>query len=239
MMNRVYTGGSFEGRLVGDPDRGREETAGPGPNGVEMVEATPFSCKYDVAACKGGWPVVYVAQCRLLAPRGPRRASRWCTEPEPEGEEGYMVPRCWWWLRRRRRSEGGGRPPVKYISRCVTSRGSHKSRDPPSLPAKPRCGCTYVHVAATTSTPSSRASDPEVVGDPAKLTGGGCFLRSGQCLIGYTRVSMFLEYSRVPGFKQLLSGKFLTDFRKYRSIWADFFEVSRRFRGLCTEHVFD
>lgn len=78
-----------------------------------------------------------------------------------------------------------------------------------------------------------------MVGDPAKLTGGGCFLRSGQCLIGYTRVSMFLEYSCAPGFKQLLSGKFLTDLRRHRSIWADFFQVSRRFRGLRTEHVSD
>jgi len=62
MMNRVYTGrhlwrgaGTRVRRLVKLHRRGREAFSG-GDGGKDAArsgkEATPFSCKYDVVACK-------------------------------------------------------------------------------------------------------------------------------------------------------------------------------------------
>lgn len=76
MMNRVYTEGIF-GEVRGQ-ERGasssftgariREISSRGGEAAAERKEqATPFSCKYDVAACKDGWPLVYAVQCRLLS----------------------------------------------------------------------------------------------------------------------------------------------------------------------------
>lgn len=101
-----------ERRLVKLHGRGRQRSG---------KEATPFSCKYDVeprvktadhSYTRGTMSAAGAPSRVKAARRGERHRS-----PRTGDEEGENGERA--------------RPTVKYISRCVTSRCSHKSRRPP------------------------------------------------------------------------------------------------------------